>query len=172
MPARVKCFAAMRSAVWRDGLIVRSSSGADDEGSFSNQSSDDDFRGKSNPFTGQFDLGEHFHFGNCRTSRADNGRAAAERHGVRFEMADFYHSIGSPASTIVHMLKVGDEVSLEFVADAYTTEAMRTRAPEFHGAELKLGVWRGESKNRKRFEFILDMRFYDAPEIRMVITRR
>jgi hypothetical protein len=84
------------------------------------------------------------------------------------ELVRFYPEQGCPASSIIAMLKTGDDVSLEFIADAFTTEAMDKRSNGFHCDKLKLHVWRGDAQRRKHFTFILDMSICEDNSARMV----
>ena len=92
--------------------------------------------------------------------RAYNGRgdyvAAGNIKAVTcFAHVSFYHAQHTPVSTIVQMLRAGDEVRFEFIGDAHTTCAMDEHG-EFHGDGLILHVERGAGKTRKHLEFVMD----------------
>lgn len=84
-----------------------------------------------------------------------------------FAYIGLYHSQHTPASTIVQMLRAGDEVWFQFTGDAHTTDAMDEHG-EFHGDELILHVKRGEGKARKHLEFVMDYGIYRDNSARMI----
>ena len=104
--------------------------------------------------------------------RAYNGRgdyvSAEDIKAVTcFAHVSFYHSQHTPASTIVQMLRAGDEAWFEFTGDAHTTYAIDERG-EFHGDKLILHIERGTGKTRKHLEFIMDYGTYRDNSARMV----
>jgi hypothetical protein len=84
-----------------------------------------------------------------------------------FAHIGFHHSQHTPASTIVQMLRAGDEAWFEFTGDAHTTDAM-DRHGEFHGDELTLHVERGAGKARKHLKFVMDYAICRDNSARMV----
>ena len=93
----------------------------------------------------------------CRAYNGHGDYVSAEdiKAVTCFAHVYFYHAQHTAASTIVQMLRAGDEAWFEFIGDGHTTYAMDERG-EFHGDELVLHVERGEGKARKHLEFVMD----------------